>query len=171
MSGFERIPWLAEYLDGADHVDVKSGCGSVSLREFVAGVLSYQPGWMRWLWRVRVHLLSMLGQGKSSVPEMSGLTAQTVPVRPGEAAAFFEVRASDGETFWVAAGEERHLGAALAVIVEPTGDGSQQRFHLLTVVRYNNWAGPIYFNVIRVFHHLVVRRAMAFALSGNDKSE
>ena len=44
MNEFKQIPALAEYLDGADHVDVKSGTGTLSLREFMAGVLSYQPG-------------------------------------------------------------------------------------------------------------------------------
>ncbi|MBC7815075.1 MAG: DUF2867 domain-containing protein, partial [Burkholderiales bacterium] len=50
---------------------------------------------------------------------------------------------------------DSHLSAMLGVAVEPLS-GDQKRFHVVTVVYYHNWAGPLYFNVIRPFHHLVV---------------
>jgi hypothetical protein len=34
----------------------------------------------------------------------------------------------------------------------------KRRFHVVTIVHYNNLAGPVYFNVIRPFHHLVVKQ-------------
>lgn len=48
-----------------------------------------------------------------------------------------------------------HLTAHLGVASEPLA-GGMTRFHVLTIVHYHNWAGPVYFNVIRPFHHLVV---------------
>ena len=42
-------PELSSLLNGADHVDVKSTEADVTLREFVSGVLGWQPGWMRML--------------------------------------------------------------------------------------------------------------------------
>lgn len=165
LTHFRQLPWLGNYMDGADHIDVKTGSGSLTLREFVAGVLSYQPAWMRWLWSVRVKLLKALGQGKTDIPEPMRFTAETLPVNPGERAEFFQVQESDGETFWIAVGEEQHLGAAIAVMAVPQSDKpGRKEFQLMTVVRYRNWAGPIYFNIIRLFHHLVVTASMKAVL-------
>lgn len=165
MNEFKRIPALAEYIDGADHIDVKSGEGTLSLREFVAGLLSYQPGWMRTLWKVRVWLLKVLRQGESDVPGEDQLTAETLPIETGQEALFFTVADSDGETYWVAIGEESHLGAALGVVVQPVdGQEGMKQFHVITVVQYRNRAGSIYFNLIRPFHHLVVSAAMGSLL-------
>lgn len=160
----QQIPVLAEYLNDADHVDVKTMSGTISMREFVAGVLSYQPGWMRALWGMRVWLLKLLGQGEHAVPVREHMSADTVPVKAGQKASFFTVGDSDGETYWIAVGEESHLGAALAVAVERADGETLKRFHLMTVVKYRSWAGPIYFNVIRLFHYLVVYAAMRSAL-------
>jgi hypothetical protein len=149
---------------GADHVDVRSLDGTVSLKTFTAGVLSYRPGWMSALWHVRVCLLRLLGQGEREIPDRERFTEQTLPVEAGEHAGFFEIVASDGETYWVAEGRESHLTAVLAVSMEHLQNG-MRRFHLITVVWYLNRAGWIYFNLIRPFHHLVVWCAMRKILS------
>lgn len=52
--------------------------------------------------------------------------------------------------------KDKHLDGLLGVVLEPLPDQQQKLFHVLTVVYYRNWAGPVYFNVIRPFHHLVV---------------
>ena len=165
MNEFSLIPALAEYLDGANHIDVKSGEGTLSLREFVAGLLSYKPGWMRVLWKVRVWLLKVLGQGGNDVSGEGQLTAESLPIETGQEALFFTVAESDGETYWVAIGEESHLGMALGVVVQPVeGQEDMKKFSVITVVQYRNFAGSIYFNLIRPFHHLVVSAAMGSLL-------
>lgn len=166
---FNHIPFLKDYMDGADHVDVKTGEGDLGLREFVAGVLSYEPGWMRALWRIRVYLLRLLRQGEHEVPNRDRFSADSLPVQQGEKAGFFTVADSDGKTFWVATGEESHLGATLGVVGEPAANG-YTRYHFITVVRYRNWAGPMYFNLIRPFHHMVVVASMRHVLSGKKQS-
>lgn len=169
MVKFQDIPALAAYLDGADHVDVKTGRGTCSLREFVVGVLSYEPVWMRALWNIRVWLLKALGQNEHGVPGKMSMTAETLPIDAGQKAGFFTVADSDGETFWVAIGEERHLGAAIGVVTEPSdGKTGEKLFHLVTVVQYRSWVGPVYFNIIRPFHHLVVYAAMRDALQSRS---
>jgi hypothetical protein len=32
------------------------------------------------------------------------------------------------------------------------------RYYIVTIVHYLHWTGPVYFNLIRPFHHLVVAR-------------
>ena len=53
-------PELNSLLTGADHVDVKITEANVTLREFVSGVLEWQPGWIRMLFRARVVFARML---------------------------------------------------------------------------------------------------------------
>ena len=45
--------------------------------------------------------------------------------------------------------------AALAVVAEPLTVGTW-RYYVVTLVRFHNLTGPIYFNIIRPFHHIVV---------------
>ncbi|WP_394699846.1 DUF2867 domain-containing protein [uncultured Pseudodesulfovibrio sp.] len=152
-------------LEGADHVDVHVMDGSGSVLDLSADILSYRPGWMSALWRVRVWLLRALGQGERAVPGRHGWTGGTLPRCPGDQVGFFSVVRSDGKTHWIAEGKESHLEAVMAVCGTPLSDG-QIRFSVVTVVRYHNMAGRIYFNVIKLFHHLVVHAAMRCALSG-----
>ena len=35
---------------------------------------------------------------------------------------------------------------------------SFNRYYVVTAVNYKHWTGPVYFNLIRPFHHLVVSR-------------
>lgn len=155
MPDYPAIPAFAPYLTAADHVDVKTADGAVTLREFLAGMLSYQPAWVTLLYRVRRVFVQFLGIKQAGIPRPPALTAQTFPMTPGQRAAFFTVREADEETYWLADVHDTHLNAALAVIATPLPDG-RRRFSVLTIVHYNNWAGPVYFNVIRPFHHLVV---------------
>ncbi|MCP5103876.1 MAG: DUF2867 domain-containing protein, partial [bacterium] len=41
--------------------------------------------------------------------------------------------------------------------------------HVVTIVHYKHWTGPVYFNLIRPFHHLVIRRMMKAALKNSGK--
>jgi len=161
----ERLPGLAGLLDGADHVDAHGMDGTGSVLGLAGGILSYRPAWMAFLWRVRVWLLRALGQGGRAVPNRARLTAGTLPCEPGARVGFFAVVRTDGETYWIVKGDESHLGAAMAVCAAPLPDG-RSRFSVVTVVRYHNRAGAVYFNLIRPFHHLVVHAAMRSVLGG-----
>jgi hypothetical protein len=61
--------------------------------------------------------------------------------------------------------EDKHLSAYFGVVNEKL-DREHSRFHVFTTVRYLHWTGPVYFNLIRPFHHLVVSRMMKSAISG-----
>lgn len=156
-----RVPALAPLLAGADHVDVKEIDSEVGLRAFVAGMLSYEPRWLRSLYAIRWFFVRLLGMKQSGLAPSTELSADEVAMTPGEAASFFTVTLAEEERHWVAEATESHLTAYLGVVVEPRTRG--RRFHVLTIVRYHRWTGPVYFNVIRPFHHLVVRRMMRAA--------
>src|SRR5712692_2993436 len=154
-----RLPELASLLEHADHVDVKTVIGSVDLRTFLANMLSYQPDWVNALYGVRAIFVRFLGMRQHGIPRRQDrqyLTPENIPMQEGQPAAFFKVRMAREEHYWIAEVKDQHLNAILGVVVEPLPDQQQKLFHVLTVVYYRNWAGPVYFNVIRPFHHLVV---------------
>lgn len=59
------------------------------------------------------------------------------------------------DQYWIGGIDDQHLSAWLGVTVEPLAH-ALKRYTVVTIVRHNTWQGPVYFNVIRPFHHLVV---------------
>src|SRR5437867_5030449 len=153
----EQVPAVALVLEGADHADVKTVEGEASLREFLAGMSTFMPAWVRFLFRARVVLVWALRLDERAIPEPRPLRPEQVPMQPGEQAFIFTVRQAEEDRYWLADVEDRNLSSSLGVVVEPLG-GGRNRFHVVTVVHYKNWAGPVYFNVIRPLHHLLVWR-------------
>jgi Protein of unknown function (DUF2867) len=154
-SYIQQIPELEPVLRGADHIDIKTTTGSLTMREFIVGMMSHQPGWVTWLFGVRAIFVRFLGMRQRGLPRPRKLSPQDVPMTPGSKASFFIIRMAQEERYWVAEADDSHLKGALVVVVEPL-QGNLKRFHVVTVVHYRNWAGPVYFNVIRPFHHIVV---------------
>lgn len=158
MSSYsQQFPELAGILEKADHVDVKTVISRAHLREFLAGMMGYQPSWVTFLYGVRMVFVRFLGMRQEGIPHARRLLPENIPMEPGKPMAFFTVRLADtvAEQYWAADADDQHLRATLAVVMRPLADGRNQ-FFVITVVHYHNWAGPVYFNVIRPFHHVVV---------------
>jgi hypothetical protein len=96
---------------------------------------------------------------------LPALHPEDVSFSPGDQVSFFTVRSGREEIFWVSeTPDDRHLKAYFGVVKEPLDD-SVSRFHVITSVYYKHWTGPVYFNLIRPFHHLVVARMARHGLS------
>ena len=166
MNCLEKYPELTRLLKGADHVDVKIVEGSVTMRQFIASMLSYYPWWIVLLYYVRAVFVRLLGMRQPGKPdELPRLKPEDISMTPGENATFFTVRQAREEEYWIAeTPEDKHLQAYFGIIVEPVKD-NLNRFHVVTIVHYKHWTGPVYFNTIRPFHHLVVRCMARSAVS------
>lgn len=164
----DRMPHLRPLLDDADHIDIKLVEGDMSLQQFIAAMLSYYPSWMKHLYRIRWVFVRLLGMKQTGVPqsEQMQLRPEDVPMQLGEKMTFFTVEKVSEPDYWFASATEAHLTAKLGVIREPQAQG--YRFHVVTIVQYHNWAGPVYFNVIRPFHHLVVGVMARSAVKGQS---
>jgi hypothetical protein len=151
------IPEMNILFASADYVDIKTTESELLLREFVARLLSYQPAWVTALYAIRWGFVRLLGMKQNGVPQAKRLNAGDVLMRKGEDSQFltFDVIAAQEDAYWFAQASESHLNATLGVICEARPDG-QNRFCVVTLVHYNRWTGRVYFNVIRLFHHLVV---------------
>ena len=91
---------------------------------------------------------------------MSTIIPEDLTFKSGESASFFIVRNAKENTYWVAeTPEDKHLKAYFGVVAEKLSS-NLTRFHVFTSVKYIHWTGPVYFNLIRPFHHLVISRMM-----------
>jgi hypothetical protein len=159
---------LQPLLEKANHVDVKTVESTVSMTEFIAGTLNYQPAWLSFLFAVRSVFVRALGIRHNGQPVPQSMQPEQVPLQAGQSASFFKVRLAQADSYWAAEAIDTHLSAILAVVVEPL-DLQHKRFHVLTIVHYHKWTGPLYFNIIRPFHHVVVQQ-MAKAGANNHTS-
>jgi len=150
------------YFDSMDHVDIKTiDGGNANLRQFISRMLSYHPWWITILYRIRKILVVLLGLVNHEKPNISPMvTPENISFAPGEFASIFIVRKTEEDNYWVVeTPKDKHLKAYLGVVLENPGN-SRISFHVFTSVKYLHWSGPVYFNIIRPFHHLVVWRMM-----------
>jgi len=170
MEQINKYEHLGIYLENVDHLDVKTIEGEVSLRQFISGMLSYYPWWMLALYRIRALVVNILRLVKHDKPEtLPVILPAELSFEPGENATFFIVSTARENLYWVAhTPEDKHLKAWFGVVSESL-DINNSRFHVFTSVRYRHWTGPLYFNLIRPFHHLVVLSMMKAGVgrSGN----
>lgn len=157
---------LEPYFEDADVVDVKIFEGKTSLQGMIASMLSYYPWWIVQLYRVRKLLVGILGLARQATPEkLPDLKPADVSFTPGDRVTFFVVRCAEEERFWIAqTPEDKHLRAYFGVVRQPKTP-FVNRFYVITTVFYKHWTGPVYFNLIRPFHHLVVSRMARYGLT------
>jgi len=167
MEYLSRLNVLQQYLDGGDYTDVKVVEGDTNLRRFIAAMLSHYPWWIVLLYRIRALLVHILGLVKHEAPqELPDLDPKEIDFTPGKRVTFFIVRCAKEDHYWFSeTPEDKHLKAYFGVVAEPL-DSNTKRFYVITVVHYKHWTGPVYFNLIRPFHHLVVSRMARAGIKG-----
>lgn len=163
MEYVKRVKALQTLLQGADHVDVKTVQSLVGMRTFISNMLAWSPWWGEWLFRLRGMAAKVLGLEHDSSPRKQ-YTPEDLPMTQGQKVGFFTLTMAEEDACYVLEAADQHLSGVLAVVVEPLGERAK-RYHLCTIVHYRNWKGPLYFNCIRPFHHLIVAR-MAKAGAG-----
>ncbi len=171
MNYIKLIPEMAPLFERSDYVDIKTVEGHTQLREFIAAMLSYYPWWVVLLYRIRTFLVKILGLVEHEAPEaLPDLQAENVSFVAGDEVTFFTVRLAKEERYWISeTPEDKHLKAYFAVIVDPLAE-DRKCFHVVTIVHYKHWTGPVYFNLIRPFHHLVVRQMMRAGVAANPSN-
>ena len=161
MKQIQKYNELDAYFRDVDYIDVKSIKGKTNLRRFIAAMLSYYPWWIVLLYRIREVLVHILGLVKHEKPEaLPVLRPEMISFTPGDKVTFFIVSKAKEDRYWVSeTPDDKHLAAYLGVVCEKLDD-NLTKFHVFTTIKYRHWTGPVYFNLIRPFHHLVVSRMM-----------
>ncbi len=153
IKGHEEIRRIIE---GADHVGVYTVEGETDLRGFVSSMLAYQPWWLDHLYRIRAVLVRLMGMKQGEVPTHISVAPEKIPMKKGSAISIFKVVAAKENSYWLANASDKHLSAHVGVVMEPSKD-RKKTFHLLIAVHYKNWAGPVYFNIIKPFEKIIVK--------------
>ena len=154
MRYLNQIEELQPLLKGADHIDVKIVEGNISHEEFISSFLSF-PKWIQFLFKLRLFLAKFFGLQHKSVTDPI-LESKDIPLTIGDSIRSFTVVMVKKNQYWVVESpNDKHLKAYLGVFTEPL-QGDNKRFYVVTVVYYKHWTGPVYFNIIRPLHHLLV---------------
>ncbi|MET9336459.1 DUF2867 domain-containing protein [Nonomuraea sp. NPDC003804] len=144
---------LRALTDSGDFTDTLPVPARGNLREFVAGALGWEPGGLRLLYRMRGVFARMLRTAHPDVqPGSGGMRPEDIPFTPGRRIGFFRVVEGVEDRHLLLEASDSHLAAYLAIV----SDGDD-RFRMVTVIRYLHWTGRLYFAVIRPFHWIVVR--------------
>ncbi|MFH1915366.1 MAG: DUF2867 domain-containing protein [Pseudomonadota bacterium] len=157
----KSIPDLAPLFAEADHVDVKTVDAAMDLRLFLTRFMTYHPWWIVQLYRARAVLVRALGMRQDSGP-LPATTPESISFTPGDPWLFFTITCGRDGEYLAAHHADKHLRADLLVAREWMGEGVN-RFHVGTIVHHAHWTGPVYFAIIRPFHHMVVRMTMRHA--------
>lgn len=159
----KKIPEFSPLFNGADHIDIKEIEGHIPLRNFIINMLAFKPWWVKSLFAVRWFFVKALGISQNSSFDKPPVRPEELSMTPGEKALFFTVTMARENIYWVAEATETHLSAYMGVFTEalPT----KNKFYVFTIVKYHKWTGPVYFNTIRPFHHLVLRQMMEEAIN------
>ena len=161
MDQIKKYRELDIYLQNVDHTDITTIESETSLRNFISGMLSYYPWWIVALYRIREFLVNILGLVRHEKPDvLPSIKPENLAFEPGKNASFFIVRTAKENIYWVSeTPEDKHLKAYFGVVAEELSN-RLTKFHVFTSVKYIHWTGPVYFNLIRPFHHLVVSSMM-----------
>jgi hypothetical protein len=154
MKSVRSVAAMTELMHGADYMDVKTFIGKRTLHEYVLRLVTYEPAWLRGLYRIRSGVAKLLGLTHDE-EAFARSKDQGIDMTPGGMVSAFMSTASKPDHYWIGEVRDKHLDCFIAVVTEPDENG-RTRFHTVTVVHYRHWIGPVYFNLIRPFHHVVV---------------
>ena len=161
-----------QYFENMDYTEIKHISADVSLRQFMAGMFSHQPWWLALLFRLRGVLAWGMGLVHDNLPDGTTVrNPETISFEPGENVLLFTVREAEEGLFWI--GEtppDKHLMAHVGIVANQLESG-MVRYDVFTTVRYLHWTGPVYFNLIRPFHHLVVNSMMRAGAMGSKHTD
>jgi len=135
-------PRFEAFFRDTDHTDIKRITADVSLRQFIAGMLSFHPWWLAMLYRLRDILVKPLGLIEHDRPErLPVLDPDAISFRPGDQVLFFTVRMAEENRFWIAeTPPDNNLAAYFGVMAQHLSSG-MTRFRVFTTVRYLHWTG------------------------------
>ena len=152
------MPVIKALVKDADYIGLKTIESEDCLETFLLKMFSYRPALIRLLYRIRAPLVRLLGFSQDPMPAPDDWIPDEFPMFPCGDVWFFTVRKVEKELYWIAGcPRDRHLDADIAVVAQPV-EGRRKKFHIITVVRYKHWTGPVYFNIIRFFNLFLINR-------------
>ncbi|WP_421902512.1 DUF2867 domain-containing protein [Maridesulfovibrio sp.] len=148
------IPQLQKICSNADHIYSVGFDSRRDMEDFLIRLMSYKPGWLTFLYKVRGVLAGIMGLKHDEFMN-HGLEVSDYDFSRGGQVDFFNSIDFEANKFWIGEATDKHLSGYIGVVSEPAETGLNY-YHVFTIVHYKHWTGPVYFNLIRPFSHLVV---------------
>lgn len=145
---------INELCSSADHIDSRAFSSQREMEDFLTRLISYKPGWLKFLYKLRGFVAGMMGLQHDELLH-SRVTVADYDFNPGGQVEFFKSVDFETGKFWIGEAGDKHLDGYIGVVRESLEEGVNN-YHVFTIVKYKHWTGPLYFNLIRPFHHLVV---------------
>lgn len=164
LKTIRSIDSLNVLMENADYIDSRVFSGNCSFHDFLDRMLRYKPFWLRMLYKVRSVLAKIMGLKHDEIGHAK-VREKEFDFTPGGKVDFFTSVDFQGGKYWIGEAQDKHLCGYIGVVAVPCS-ASQTEFHTFTIVHYRNWSGPLYFNLIRPFHHLVVYFMGKYAVAG-----
>ena len=155
----------------ADYTDVfaceTEGIHLLSPDDILIAFLTDTPGWVNALFKLRNFLVGFVGlQGSNDLD----LTEIENCIRTGSKCGFASVPAKNAsETVLLMS--DKHLSACLSVHIKNRSESHKAVISLITVVRFNNKLGNVYFFFIQPFHKIIVRSMLKRVILRLPKSD
>jgi len=169
----EKIEPLRTLFLESNYTEIKVVETRNSVAEALVAMLSDGPWWVRLLFQLRRVLVFSLGlERHDENSAQAPLSPQHIPFKPPGKVRLFEVVLGKEDAYWIGKSpKDKHLTAYFGVVAEPLFE-DRKRLYVITLVKYLHWTGPIYFNIIRPFHHLIINHMLRVAAEHqNDASE
>ncbi|WP_027722487.1 DUF2867 domain-containing protein [Maridesulfovibrio zosterae] len=154
IQAVRSIAVLDKLIGNADHIDSKVVIGDCSLEQFLDRLIRYEPLWLCWLYKVRSVIAKLMGLEHGEIGHTKAMQKK-LDYTPGGKVDFFTSVDFKPDEYWVGKAEDKHLCGYIGAVAVPLSNG-KTKFHIFTIVHYRNWTGPLYFNLIRPFHHIIV---------------
>jgi hypothetical protein len=124
--------------------------------DYLATVLfSSLPGWVLGLLKFRNIIVKPFGlktDGTFSLEEIQ----TDIKYKIGDIAVFFKV-IKRSEIELVMAENDKHLNFRTSVLIESLSENNKLKVSSLSIVKYNNLFGKIYFLPVKPFHRLIIK--------------
>jgi hypothetical protein len=146
----------------ADYVDVFSCIVSkkqeITSDELLVNLWTDQPKWLKLLFNLRHILVKPLGLKAENVSKKEDLEGFTNCIRSGGTYGIVSVPSkSSNETIMQI--KNKHLDCTISIHIRDN-ENNKQLISAITLVHFHNKLGVKYFQVIRPFHKLIVRKGL-----------
>lgn len=113
------------------------------------------PAWVLRLLKLRNIIVKPFGLGSSEVINFKEITHNKM-YKEGDRAVFFEViKRTDNEL--VMKEDDKHLNFRTSILILPSEKPDLTKLYSLTIVKFNNLLGKLYFIPVKHFHKLIIR--------------
>jgi hypothetical protein len=148
-------------LDRIDHADafhcLFQTSDHITIEQVIHAFFAAAPSWMHTLFNIRDAIVKQFGLKTINRKERERMRREFV-IQPGASLGLFNVF-SNNEREVIMGEDDKHLNFRVSFLLEKRDDQTYE-LYFMTIVKFHNWLGKIYFLPVKPMHALVVKTMM-----------